>query len=248
MPHVLDNPIWSALSTRLQRLNEGNDSIKFPPANVSPFVARDWSNAENITKEAWKELHECVQADRTMLSIININEVEVTEDFFDIVLSIPLYQLICPHPVAPVELRADVSEEMLVRPLTDADVPRMIELTTLTKPGPFLSHTIDYGDYVGIFPKSDPTRLIAMAGGRLQAPGYSEISAICTHPDYLGKGLASYLISYHCRRIHAQGDVPFLHVKTDNDRAIDVYKKTGFEIRAELNYKIIQRKAQPKLE
>ena len=38
-----------------------------------------------------------------------------------------------------------------IRPLTLADVPSMLELTALTRPGPFLAGTIGLGRYYGVF-------------------------------------------------------------------------------------------------
>ena len=44
MPHILNNPVWQALSTRDSKFNRGTDKIKFFPETVSPFVGmNDWS-------------------------------------------------------------------------------------------------------------------------------------------------------------------------------------------------------------
>jgi predicted GNAT family acetyltransferase len=81
-----------------------------------------------------------------------------------------------------------------------------------------------------------------MAGERLKVNGYTEISAICTHPDYLGKGYASYLLSHACEHTIREGNIPFLHVRTDNTRAIEVYKKLGFVIRADVFFAIFKKR------
>ena len=78
----------------------------------------------------------------------------------------------------------------------------MIELTALTKPGPFGTRTHELGLYVGI---RDQGRLVAMAGERLKVPGYTEISAVCTHPDHVGKGYAAALMAEVMQRIRERG-------------------------------------------
>ena len=108
------------------------------------------------------------------------------------------------------------------------DSPEMVELTTLTKPGPFGSRTHELGYYVGIRQEG---KLVAMAGERLKVPGYTEVSAVCTHPDYLGRGYAGALMTEVMQQIRERGETPFLHVRADNARAIALYERLGFRIR-----------------
>ena len=70
-----------------------------------------------------------------------------------------------------------------------------------------------------------------MAGERLRLPGFTEVSAVCTHPEFQGRGFARMLISAVIRRITERGDVPFLHVARENVRAIRVYEELGFKTR-----------------
>ena len=65
-----------------------------------------------------------------------------------------------------------------------------------------------------------------MAGERLKVPGYTEVSAVCTHPDHTGKGYAALMMEI-MRRIRDRGETPFLHVRADNARAIEIYKRLG---------------------
>src|ERR1700675_601744 len=88
-------------------------------------------------------------------------------------------------------------------PLTQADVPEMLALTKLTKPGPFAARTREMGDYFGIRKEGV---LVAMAGERLRVPGFTEISAVCTHPEHLGQGYARRLVTLLLERIHARGE------------------------------------------
>jgi predicted GNAT family acetyltransferase len=114
----------------------------------------------------------------------------------------------------------------------------MIELTTLTKPGPFGPRTHELGTYLGIRREG---KLVAMAGERLKVPGYTEVSAVCTHPEYLGNGYAQALMSAVMRGIRERGETPFLHVRGDNDRAIKVYEKLGFRTRKQGHFAVIRK-------
>jgi ribosomal protein S18 acetylase RimI-like enzyme len=119
-----------------------------------------------------------------------------------------------------------------------ADAADMIELTELTKPGPFARRTHELGTYLGI--RVD-RKLVAMAGERLKVPGYTEISAICTHPDHTGRGYARVLTTEIMRRILARGETPFLHVRHDNRRAIELYERLGFRCRVVRYHAVLRR-------
>jgi GNAT superfamily N-acetyltransferase len=112
-----------------------------------------------------------------------------------------------------------------IRDLTDADVPAMVALVALTEPGPFQDRTIEMGRYLGVF---DGDRLVAMAGERMHPPGFTEISAVCTHPDARGRGLASALVGSVAAAIRERGETPFLNVSAQNP-ARSLYEHLGFE-------------------
>jgi len=75
-----------------------------------------------------------------------------------------------------------------------------------------------------------------MTGQRLHVFNYAELSAVCTHPGHTGKGYARQLLQNQVRRIKALGEIPFLHVKYDNERAIKVYESLGFYVRREIYF------------
>jgi ribosomal protein S18 acetylase RimI-like enzyme len=100
-----------------------------------------------------------------------------------------------------------------------------LELATLTNPGPFGLRTIEMGEYFGYFENS---RLIAMAGERMAAGTLHEVSGICTHPQFRGRGLARRLTSKLLRRQMQRGETPFLHVMSANAAARAMYEKMGF--------------------
>jgi predicted GNAT family acetyltransferase len=123
-----------------------------------------------------------------------------------------------------------------LRRLGTADVPAMVELATLTEPGPFRDRTIELGVFYGIF---EGDRLLAMAGQRMRVPGYVEVSAVCTHPDARGRGYAGTLMSEVMRDIVAAGATPFLHAFADNP-AIGLYQKLGFTQRRVFHLAVIK--------
>jgi predicted GNAT family acetyltransferase len=127
---------------------------------------------------------------------------------------------------------------MALVPLHANHSEEMVQLTALTKPGPFNSRTIEFGNYFGIF---DNGRLVAMAGERLHPGNYTEISAVCTHPDYLGKGFAASLIKHQVDLIQEQNRIPFLHVRADNERAISLYERLGFVQNGHMNFYVLKR-------
>ena len=114
----------------------------------------------------------------------------------------------------------------------------MLELTAMTKPGPFGPRTHELGSFFGI---RSGNRLAAMAGERLKVDGYTEVSAVCTHPDHLGKGHAAALMRTVMRGILERGETPFLHSRADNARAIALYERLGFRHREAGHFVVLER-------
>jgi predicted GNAT family acetyltransferase len=124
--------------------------------------------------------------------------------------------------------------------LTAADAAEMFALATLTKPGPFGIRTRELGDYIGIRREG---KLVAMAGERLRAPGFTEVSAVCTHPNHLGHGYATGLMVEIMQRILMRGETPFLHVRSQNQHAIDLYRRLGYVDRHLFQLTILRKNA-----
>ena len=226
MEHVLDNPIWHALSTRLEHLNKGSKRVKYFDEAVSPFVTMDFWDEDDL-----KEMEDILPADRSFYVLIP--RVVNVPASFDQLYTTPIYQMVCEG------FQPQWLPEQQVLEMGEGDVQEMIELTALTRPGPFSSQTMAFGRYIGI---REGERLAAMAGERMKVPGYTEVSAVCTHPDFLGRGYASHLMSILCTEIVERGETPFLHVRADNPRAIRAYERLGFRISRDVFFVIIKRK------
>ena len=123
-------------------------------------------------------------------------------------------------------------------PLRGEHASQAVELAKLTNPGPFGIRTPELGEYFGYF---DTGRLIAMAGERLCAGDLHEVSGICTHPDYVGRGLATRLTLKLVLRQVERGKRPFLHVMSHNTPARALYEKLGFRDYRETTVRVITR-------
>lgn len=224
MAHILDRPIWRALATRHAHMREGDELAVRYPRDVSPFVVGRDASPEAVA---------------TMVALIGEGEeislAEVAPPSAPPGVSetrLPLFQMVWDSFPEAGESAFDI------QPLDEADAADMLALATLTRPGPFRSRTHTMGRFFGV---REGGQLIAMAGERLHAPGFHEISAVCTHPDYRGRGLGAALMRKVGARMLEEGDQPFLHTYASNATAIALYRKLGFEVRAELTHAIWKR-------
>ena len=121
--------------------------------------------------------------------------------------------------------------------LGEADVEDMQDLVRRTEPGPFRSDTWRMGRYLGI--RVDG-RLVAMAGERLHLDGWTEISAVCTDPDFRGRGLAARLVAAVGDGIRQRGEGVLLHLLADNVGALRLYERLGFVVRRPMRFLILE--------
>jgi predicted GNAT family acetyltransferase len=223
---LLDNPIWHALSTEQSALAQGDGLAKRFPIDVAPF-----GGLIDQSLSAYNALEEILPGAVTALAL---DTEPILPAHWQMVHRGKMYQMMDESPLRGVNQAED---NQVFRELTKADVPEMLALTKLTEPGPFLPRTIELGAYLGIH---DAGSLVAMAGERLRLPGFTEISAVCTHPHYQGRAYGKSLLSALISRIKRRGETPFLHVKTENVTAVRLYEKLGFKRRAELHLAVIK--------
>jgi predicted GNAT family acetyltransferase len=109
----------------------------------------------------------------------------------------------------------------------------------------FREHTMELGRYFGIYmpDANGDTRLAAIIGERLGTEAYTEMSAICTHPDFNGRGYARRLTALLTNDTIAQGRMPFLHVSHANTRAKRLYEQLGYRLRRNIGFWSLRRDA-----
>jgi ribosomal protein S18 acetylase RimI-like enzyme len=222
--HPLDYPIWTALTTRQQALAEGGALARRYPLAIAPFAAIRDTSAESFAGLA-------ALMSRSDIAALFTPEPVTPPDDFKILLAEPGEQMLGTPAESPLPGIEPVT-------LGAADVPAMIELTELTKPGPFTARTHELGTFLGIRIEG---RLVAMAGERMKPADYTEITAVCVHPDYRGRGYAQLLLGAVARQIAARGEIPFLHVFSKNSSAIALYRRQGMENRRRLHVTVLQR-------
>ena len=226
--HALDRVVWESMTTFHAPLSEGTALARRFLRDVNLFAsARDDSPA------ALAELSALVQPGEQVF-IAQVPEIVVPPGLVEVkaALGVQMLATRVPNPVP----RSDIT------PLTEADAPEMVALAKLTEPGPFLERTNRMGRFLGI--RVDG-RLAAMAGERMRIPGYTELSGVCTHPDFRGRGFARRLSTAVVTDIIARGDRAFLHAWKSNHTAIDLYEQLGFEIRTDVNISVLLKPEEP---
>ncbi len=227
MTHPLDRPAWTALNSRHAELAIGGDLAKRYDSTHAIFAA-----AADDSPAAQAALGALIAATGPAILI----EAGAA-----------------PTPPGTVEEKRSLGVQMVAKaitraearcsfePLGEADAPEMLALATLTEPGPFFARTHRLGGFIGV--KQDG-RLVAMAGNRMKPGAFTEVSGVCTHPDYRGRGYAGALMRAVADAILARGETPFLHAYASNAGAIALYRTLGFEIRCEVAVTVV-RPAQP---
>ena len=228
MAHVLDNMIWNAITSGNKNIAVFNGDIGCYRPDIAPFAGM-----KELTDKNLEKLYEFIPVNRKV-ALSSLNKMEHKTGNWKLLQPMDVTQMIYEYPVD--SFRTESTD--LIIPLTDEHIPQMLELTALTRPGPFLQRTIEFGNYFGIFING---RLAAMAGQRMHPLPYMEVSAVCTHPDFRGKGYAKALMLHVMNIILDNSFIPFLHVLTNNTTAIKLYESIGYRMRRELFVDLVQR-------
>ncbi len=237
-PGLLDDPVWHALTGPHRRFavtadrSNGSARAYRYRVDVGPFAAlRDVADPR-----AWHDLAELSgPEDRAALVAPSAQPVGNVATGWAVTNILTCAQMIAPADGLAAEVSTSSTEAPA--PLSQRDATEMVALAQLTHPGPFAASTVELGGYLGVRREG---RLVAMAGRRLQLPGWIEISAVCTHPDHRGQGLARLLIAAVDTEIRQQGHRAFLHVIHQNTSAIELYRQLGFTTRADMTFTVVQ--------
>jgi ribosomal protein S18 acetylase RimI-like enzyme len=218
MEHILDNPMWNAAITGNSSITNGTATVKYFNRDMALFFGM-----KEFTEDNFRQLHGWTPFGE-LVATFTEGEIDVPTNW-NVILKKEILQMVYEQAYP-----TDEDTHSLI-PLQDKDIPAMLDLTALTRPGPFFPRTIDCGHYEGVF---DGGQLVAMCGQRLQPDPYSEVSAVCVHPDHLGKGYAKLLIRNQLRKIMKAARIPMLHLYADNIAACRLYENMGFTIRKQL--------------
>ncbi|MGX1171063.1 ribosomal protein S18 acetylase RimI-like enzyme [Bradyrhizobium sp. USDA 372] len=221
---LLDRPIWSALTTSHKHLAEGGPQALRYPVDMTPFA-----DMPDMSAASFAALGELMSGSQVAV-LFTPEPVEIPAGF-KVLLAETGEQMI--GSPADTSLR----DAEIVR-LGAADVPAMMALIELTKPGPFAARTHELGTFLGIRAHGE---LVAMAGERMKPGNFTEMTAVCVHPDHRGRGYAQALLAAIARQIEARGEIPFLHVFSNNTSAIALYQRQGMRIRRRLHVTVLMK-------
>ena len=219
---LLDNPAWWSLTGAHAHFAQGHgQALRYQP-EISPFHA-----IANVTDpQSWTDLAELVGPEGSVAlfgrGIVHPKDWTYIEGGVGVQMT-------------GENVKGKFDPESLA--LSDSDVPEMLDLVARAQPGPFAPGTIKLGGYIGF---RDNGKLVAMAGCRLNAGKWREISAVCTEEAYRGRGLAARLVLGVVAAISADGQIPFLHASETNLNAIRLYETLGFKHRTKPSWVLLQ--------
>ena len=218
----LDRPVWASL-THAPQLAEGGDLAKRFRRNVNLFASACDDSISSLASLRGLVL------EGESIYVLQVPAIRVPSGLVA-ARTAQGVQMLATRPIAPQAGAHTIVE------LGDADAPEMVALAQLTEPGPFLPRTHTMGHFIGVRING---RLVAMAGERMRFPGFTEVSGVCTHPEFRGLGLARRLSSIVANAIQQRGDQAFLHAWTTNHAAISLYERLGFELRAAVQVAVL---------
>ena len=228
MDHILDNMIWNAITTGNNDIAIINGDVGCYLPDIAPFAGMKNFNDVNL-----KRLYEFIPPNRNV-AISSLHKMDHDENKWKLIQPMDVTQMVYEHTVNTFTTK----NSSLIVPLSEEHIPQMLELTAITRPGPFLQQTIRFKNYFGIFIEG---RLAAMTGQRMHPLPYMEVSAVCTHPHFRGMGYAKTLMLHVMKLILDDSFTPFLHVLSNNSNAIELYKTIGFKTRKQIFVDVIRR-------
>lgn len=214
----LDNPVWHSLRETHKAFSININKVLFYDPIYCPFGGRE---EQVLTVEA---IDRYAQQTSPLYVVGKKPEYSNTMIIEDNILC---NQMVLDQPIT----MACTSQIKTL--ITQQHKKELLELVNVVQPGFIKKKTPDLGAYYGIY---NNHQLVALAGERMKMNGYTELSAVVTHPDHTGKGFASQLIKHATDKIFDNNQTPYLHVSERNTRAIKVYEKLGFTTRRKISF------------
>ena len=213
----LDNPVWYSLLETNKDICLDYGHIKFYDPGYCPFGAFENSRENDRFMDQYSELTD------------NFYIVGAKPEFSK---NLRLkHELVCLQMILDQKMDNEI-RDTIVR-LNGRRENDLFNLVNLVQPGFFKRRTAMMGDYFGIFSNHE---LVAVTGERMKMNGYTEVSAVVTHPQHTGKGYAKQLIAHTVNRIFDMNKIPYLHVSRENKVAINLYEKCGFTTRTSVSF------------
>jgi GNAT superfamily N-acetyltransferase len=222
-PHELDNPFWNSLQARHRHIAQRIGDVARYPREFAPFLGVASAGVE--ATEAFEAL---VAPDEGVYALGVLPNLRAG---WEVDAFRPLAQMVCTRPLEAID-----GPEII--PLDETHRSDVLALTALVYPHYFRERTMEMGRYFGIYQGS---RLAAIIGERLGTDTHIEMSAICTHPDFNGRGYARRLTAMLANDTLARGRTPFLHVSHENTRAKRLYEQIGFHHRRDIGFWSLRR-------
>ena len=213
----LDNPAWHSLNETHQSFSIGNDEIKFYSPEICPFGGINSKQPDLIS--FFKEYSQL-----NSFFIIGDKPEESSALMIE-------KELVCLQMIYSAPIKTELTEHITF--LNKSHQRQLVDLVNLVQPGYFKEGTSLMGDYYGIYKNN---QLVAVSGERMKMYGFTEISAVVTHPDFTGKGFGKQLVAHTANKNFQQHTVPYLHVAISNINAVKLYEKSGFITRREISF------------
>src|SRR5258705_411443 len=135
MPHILDNMIWNAITTGNRDIAMVDGDVGYYQPDIAPFAGLKEFNDKNLVK-----LYEFIPPNGRV-AISSLEKINHDESRWKPLQKMEVTQMVYEKPVDVFTTK----NTHLVVPLSDEHIPQMLELTALTKPGPFLQRTNVFG-------------------------------------------------------------------------------------------------------
>jgi len=213
----LDNPVWYSLSETHKDISINYHNVKFYDPVYCPFGGFiEYNNVASQIDEYSKLInHFFVVGEKPLFSgkILLKNE------------------LVCLQMILEKRIEINIGEKIIE--LDDTLAEALSSLVNEVQPGYFKKKTNLMGNYFGVIKEG---KLVAVTGERMKMKGFTEVSAVVTHPFYTGKGFAKQLVAHTANKIFDENKTPYLHVAETNFDAIRLYEKLGFKTRRKMSF------------
>jgi len=217
IPDKLANPAWHSLNETHNSFAIGDDEIKFYRPSICSFGGINSKQTDLVS---------FLQNHPGLSSFFIIGDKPQTSPHLIVEKELVCLQMICAAPII-IEITQPITR------LNNTYEKELYDLVNLVQPGYFEEGTSLMGDYFGIF-KND--QLVAVTGERMKMFGFTEISAVVTHPYFTGQGFAKQLVVYTANKNFEKNLIPYLHVAETNTIAISLYEKLGFVTRRKISF------------